>query len=78
MLAGLSVAFCLAVLISALPWDMGKVQELEGRQLAKVITHCTVPNTVALTFVSHRLPLLHAETESLGTQDDGPYNYMFV
>ena len=53
MLANLSITLCLAtVLVSALPRDMGKVQELERRQLANVITHCIVPNTVALTFVS--------------------------
>ena len=53
MLFGLAVAFCFVLLVSSLPQDMDKVHELQRRQLANVITHCTVPNTVALTFVSY-------------------------
>lgn len=52
MLFSLAVAFCFVRLISSLPQDMDKVHELERRQLANVISQCTVPNTVALTFVS--------------------------
>jgi peptidoglycan/xylan/chitin deacetylase (PgdA/CDA1 family) len=50
MLFGVAVACCFVLLVSALPHDLDKVYELEKRQLANVITQCTVPNTVALTF----------------------------
>jgi len=50
MLFSLAVSFSLALVVFALPQGMDKVHDLERRQLANVITGCTVPNTVALTF----------------------------
>jgi len=53
MLFGLTIAFFFVLCTFALPQNLDKVHELQRRQLANVITQCTVPNTVALTFVSY-------------------------
>jgi hypothetical protein len=50
---GPAIVFGFALFVSALPQNLDKVHELERRQLANVVTQCTVPNTVALTFVSY-------------------------
>lgn len=67
MLFGLAIAFCFVLCTSSLPQNLDKVHELKRRQLANVITQCTVPNTVALTFVSYLiLPLLSTVTLTVG------------
>lgn len=50
MLLSLAVALCFGLLVSSLPQHLDKVHELQRRQLANVVSRCTVPNTVALTF----------------------------
>lgn len=74
-LATLGTLFVASLTVVAVPAPLDPIEALEKRANAKVYSSCTVPNTVALTFV-RLLSQFSSTTINLSDdQDDGPWVY---
>jgi hypothetical protein len=69
--AAVFFATCFAALGSAIPTE-------KRQSLAQVITKCTKPNHVALTFVRFERSSDYSELIFIVDQDDGPWFYLSV